>query len=754
MKKRIAKLIHENTGSSMVIVIVAMAFVGILGATILWMSLNNYFMKATDTKHKESFYSAEMVMEQVIAGLQKDASNAINTSYVAVMQGYSNKNESQRKGQFRDEYILALSKSLQGASPTKFDLGKLIAYVDTGLLNGTTRILSSTNCDMEKYESYIVLKDLDLVFEDDRGYVSKIHTDIVLDTPMIDFTQSSAVPDLFKYAIIANDSLHDTNTNSTIINGSVYGGENGISISGNMTIQNADRVVTDKDISLVMAGAKLKIGGSDVNDQPSVWAENLCVNNNGKMTLHGQSYIADDLTIGGNGASVQLEREYYGYGNSLTASEQSSSIVINGLNSTLNMTQLDKLLIAGHSYIGTKKAVEAIDPTVSANAPFTGNSDILMGESIAVKGNQIAYLVPDECIDVLNGVARGSNPMTLDKDNEIKTNAILYQGSVDDTYAEVDFDKILSGRSVPLNTYTTSFKRIYCPWTGTGETLVYYYLVMDEASANSYFEHYYGYKKDKLDQYFSIYTSGGIQSNNAFTRIDMQGNWMKSASDGTTDSVLETATPMPTLELGAESERYKFMFDALKAKLVTNYFEVTEPEKAKSVFDNLIKKSELQTFTALNGAVSTFAIEGIGKAGRPVSINAIVADSDYTYNEPGTYPADADQKETRLIVATGDVTIESDYCGLIIAGGTISIEPGVSAVYSATDEDAKKEITKVLQCPITAGGNEYKPIDFFENGGDYILNGTLIEEVSDDIAVKGPAVDFSTVVRYENWLKQ
>ena len=753
MRKKIAKFIHENTGSSMVIVIVAMAFVGILGATILWMSLNNYFMKATDTKHKESFYSAEMVMEQIIAGLQKDASDAINLSYAAVMQGYSNKNESQRKGQFRDEYILALHKALQGATPDKFDLDKLKAYVDVGLLNGTTRILTSTNCDMVKYESYIVLKDLDLEFEDDRGYVSKIHTDIVLDTPMIDFTQSSTMPDLFTYALIANESLQDTNTNATVIDGSIYGGEKGITISGNMTIQNAEKIVTDADISLVRSSAELKLGGSSAEDKPAIWAENISADA-GNLTVHGQAFIADDLTISGTGTKVNLEEEYYGYGNSVAASDQSSAIVINGINSTLDMTQLDNMLVAGHSYIGTKSAVEAIDPSVSGDAIYANNSDIMMGESIAIKGNQIAYLVPDECIDVLDGVARGSNPMTLAKDEEIRNNVTHYAGSTENSYDEVDFDKILSGRSVPLNSYTTTFKRIYCPWTGTGETLVYYYLVMDETSANNYFENYYGYKKDKLDQYFNIYTNGGIKSNNAFTRINMQGNWMRAADDVVGTSSLEVATPMTTAELANESERYGLMFGALKAKLVTNYFEVTDPEKAKSVFENLVKKTDLETFSAAHGSVKTFTVPGTGKLGRPVSINAIVADSDYTYDEGGVYPADVDTKRTRLIVATGDVKIKKDFCGLIIAGGNITVDNGVTAIYSATDEDSKEELTKVLQCEYDTGTEKIRPIDFFVNGGDYILNGTLIDIVSEEEATKGPAVDFSAVVRYENWLKQ
>ena len=64
---------RRNRGSSIVIVIIAMAMIGILATTLLWMSYINYKIKVNDIRNKNSFYSAEMVMEQIVAGLQKEA---------------------------------------------------------------------------------------------------------------------------------------------------------------------------------------------------------------------------------------------------------------------------------------------------------------------------------------------------------------------------------------------------------------------------------------------------------------------------------------------------------------------------------------------------------------------------------------------------------------------------------------------------------------------------------------------------------
>lgn len=47
-----------NKGSAMVVVIIAMAFIGILASVLMYMSLLNYQMKANNLQAKDNFYSA------------------------------------------------------------------------------------------------------------------------------------------------------------------------------------------------------------------------------------------------------------------------------------------------------------------------------------------------------------------------------------------------------------------------------------------------------------------------------------------------------------------------------------------------------------------------------------------------------------------------------------------------------------------------------------------------------------------------
>ena len=80
------------------------------------------------------------------------------------------------------------------------------------------------------------------------------------------------------------------------------------------------------------------------------------------------------------------------------------------------LNELKNLTLAGNSYISLTKANDGI--TSEDGVSNTGVQDVMMGQSIAVKSDQLAYLVPALCIGVdasgktvLNGA---SNPITLE----------------------------------------------------------------------------------------------------------------------------------------------------------------------------------------------------------------------------------------------------------------------------------------------------------------------------------------------------
>lgn len=87
------------------------------------------------------------------------------------------------------------------------------------------------------------------------------------------------------------------------------------------------------------------------------------------------------------------------------------------------MSGVNTLMLAGRAYIGTNTTKKELDQNAEAvangDAAKKNEKAVLMGESITVKGGQIAYLVPTECLGVYNGeTIIGQNPVTQDVANK------------------------------------------------------------------------------------------------------------------------------------------------------------------------------------------------------------------------------------------------------------------------------------------------------------------------------------------------
>lgn len=94
--------------------------------------------------------------------------------------------------------------------------------------------------------------------------------------------------------------------------------------------------------------------------------------------------MADDLSLNGDNCNITIKGKYLGFGsnNALTSNPSgkastSSAIIVNGRNCTLDMTDINYLLLAGKAYV-----------------KLTEDSSYVTGDSMGLKGNQEIYLVP------------------------------------------------------------------------------------------------------------------------------------------------------------------------------------------------------------------------------------------------------------------------------------------------------------------------------------------------------------------------
>jgi hypothetical protein len=284
--------------------------------------------------------------------------------------------------------------------------------------------------------------------------------------------------------------------------------------------------------------------------------------------------------------------------------------------------------------------------------------------------------------------------------------------------------------------------------TTNGETLVYYYLTFnDENTANAYFQAYYAENSAYMLEYLDFY-SNGIQMDNPelMLRLQLAGNVLK-YDESTSVSTLQSNTLVNASDkLESASEQYERIHNALCTKLVSSYAELTNVHTTDLtndiVFDNIVNESAMTTFinTYYSGVLaggSRFYVfdDGLNSA-RAVVVDNDTTNETYEYSAtPGSY-----MENVRLIIATGDVRIDSNFDGLVLTNGTVTLANNVSV---SSNNNYVKE---ALRLTTSEGGNTYSVIEFLRDGTDLLTVDGSGEEPE--------SVQLADLVVYENWKKE
>lgn len=770
----------DNRGASLIMVVIAMAIVAVLAVTVLWMALINRQMKVTNKKNTDNFYSAEGVLDQICAGLQGEVSKAYKAGYSDVMQNYSTLSESSRQNKFNTTFKNSIKTSLSG-DPKYYKVETLISYVDKKLTQepkgekGPYAEIKTTSHvdDNENHgkllvnENNLILKGIYVKYTDDKGYDSVIKTDISLNVPTMKFSASGAVPDLFAYSLIGNTGLEvDTNTE---INGSVFAGNpylTGLSDDDetSVTIPAKKTLTVDKSSTFIASG-DLNIGDAkanassnsrfDVSKQCQLWAGNIYVNG-ANATLQGNTYVKDDLTLKCVNSDVTLgndkkDTRYVGFGDGDTDAKDSSAIIINGKGSSLDMSNLDSLMVAGYAYVKTS----SLQPISGEN-----NQNITTGESISVKGNQIAYLVPAECIGTDgNGKYAKSlynkNPLTYAEYKKIAKEKDESNGN-EKKYTEINLEVVGSKLGWPLKTYMSDsdvnscIRKVFVQsQTGSNDDgLVYYYVNLPADKAAKYYEDYYNTDKlgeNKLTKYTNFYTKKIKVGNNA-ANIFTAGNY--SIFDGADDAKELSLHTGNKEGIYAQSASLSKTYDALNKKLVTEADRLQgvrdiNPGRTNNycLFDNLIDTSK-DTATGMT-KISKFL--GIGNDKKEITANvkvngkyykAVVVDNE----KKNAYKYDSSEGDNvSLIIATGDVEVSDKFKGTIIAKGKITLQNGASEINN-NSQDVFRAL--LMQKNGTSDDAMYL-YNIFVDGK--ALLGDDAKDIDD--------LDYTKLITYQNWTK-
>ena len=793
LQKKLWNRKRRNSGSSIVIVIIAMAMIGILATTLLWMSYVNYKIKVNDIRNKNSFYSAETVMEQIVAGLQKETSDSVAVAYQEVLSNWETlENETNRYSTFASMYLDTLVKHLRDSEKGDGYYGRdiLEGYVDTTIWknvnqtawdNGTDEADAAKAPVMELVNgNSLILRNVFVSYtEGDR--LSIVSTDLCLDVPEIVFTQSGSIDDLYDYLLIGNQGISLTKGSGQVTgDGSIYAGidettaKGGIVINpaSSLAINNGRYVISKGEIDVVGPGAGFIVRDARETGS-SVYAKSLDLQS-GMISLDSKTYIANDLTLSGNGSKATLTKEYYGYGTSVatglegypTDQENSSAIIINGQNSTVDMSGVNTLMLAGRAYIGTNTTKKELDQNTAAAVEDAGKKNekaVLMGESITVKGGQIAYLVPTECLGVYNGETLiGQNPLTQDQATKMQA----YKDQYGEEFREVDFTRPvgrLGGETLASFGVADMdhIRKVSTQYVGGGtesKSLTYYYLVMDADDAARYYQTYYQQdnNKEMIDNYFKKYATGGIllgdytSKQNSYTilgnalvsdALSQSGVSLFTSADTTTD---RTLTPAEVFQKSADiANVYKGLTtnlseDGASASPLQNVFEsVIKKEITMKQEDGSEQKEPIQKYLMDNGGTMEFTTED--------GLKGIITTGNYTLSS-----ATGGASNIRLIVSLGDIVIDRNFTGLAIAKGTITID-GATHNGAASLKRNKMELYKVLNATTGVEGDTITPMAFFVNGETSLADG--VQEASTDDA-GNLNIDYTEIVRYMNWEKR
>ena len=721
---------NDNRGSSILMVILVAAGIGVMAAIALWVSLRNGQMKTTDAEIKESFYSAEGVLEQVKAGVKEKAEAAYkeavtkdlenfakygNSSQTPAGAASSTVSEKARRAEdFKKNFKDTFKRSIDRGSEGEYNIKSISNLVDQNLLNSPTypyAVVSAMKTGLsgdigivKDEDDKLVLKGIRVRYVSEDEQVSEIVTDITVAVPKPDVVSGTSDLDLFEYAIIGDKGV-EVIAGHVDIKGSVYAGFSD-ALNKQAFVAKSYTNVGLYDKTLIANGTINIANNASLKASPNqkIWAGGILLDG-GRAELTGASYVADDLTLSGERSSAKISGVYKGYGNDKNVAGSSSAIIINGKDSSIDMSGAKEVALAGYSYIATGNE-KLRDRYSQGNA--NNNVDIKMGESIAVKGNQIAYLMPGEWIgtDSNKESKFGHNPLSYDEYKRL----LNERDSSGKNYVLVDTKarayktgKTFEDYGVTKSDLDANYTKIFVQSiTGISSDGLVYFYVADKNRA------------EELKKHTDYYT-GTIKSA-AEANIKTVGNYTLYDNDlvvlpGKTSTIVGTGKFIKT-------------FRALCTNLTT---KVKAGQRENEVFNNIINEAVLRGYLA-------------GVVKKEVSVNgvkAVITSGNYDYN--------SSSGDVRLIVANGDVTVKRNFTGTIIANGKVTVN---SAGEIKSDDSGI--IKNLISEPLTAGGSDYF-YKVFRDGEAFAASGSTVS--GNDLFADG-SVDLSKLVSYSNWKKK
>jgi|GEM_PF-482520 len=688
------KYFNNKKGSTLVLLVMAIAVITILGTAVLGVTMMNLKIKKANTAIKQSFYLSE-------SGLDKAYDRAYDIVVDAINQ--SNSEAQSFLQEFTPEKLEELIEYSKDREPIDPENEKYLVYIKDSDGDSIADSYNETNIQKDAEDTFyseyktnidaninklagnytvageddnkvvVVLTNkvwlgdketgeltlkLESTYKNKDNIQKETAVNLVLSTPEYStpYTISTELIPVNQYwtKMLTAKNLYIKN-NSTF-NGDVYVSNNlkMNSSSTASTIANFNDILAVKgeDGTSLIGGIELKAANSTLNSK-NVYANNIWLNGTGSaFNSSGIGvYVKDDLEMNNTKQSVNIAGSYYGFGyggmDGLGDNTQNSAIIINSDDistdggSSLNINK--DLYLLGTAYIQNLKKddVDAIYAT---------------GESISIRGNYLAYSIPLNTEDYSNPadekyIAPGSDEhLDLEKLKGDNVTFELYE---------------------PLPPVITKYKSgatIY-PWDKS-EYLYFYNKKTEGTGSNELNLGGDNITVGTVDSDKMITLGAGIDSGKIDYSIDTEGKFNVS------DYYLGSYWDDEQKDWKNEYDLYIKYFGAseLMGTEELRFADQVKPIDDTNKKDEIYKSGVLYNMPDVTYSMSAGDYEGLLVTNKPIVMSGTV-------------------NFTGLIVTSNNITIDGDldYKGTIICGGDITINGTSKITY---DEGVVKKYVK------------------------------------------------------------
>lgn len=595
----------------------------------------------------------------------------------------------------------------------------------------------------------------------------------------IDFKNDDKVGTLCfaDYSLVGNGGIILPKNASATISGSAYAGT-GASAKGTALTIN-------EGASLTMGGGYFVCGGNIEADNnsglsvnnTSLWAKNINVSDGVTINSNAASFnLQDDLTVDGENSEVNINGSFFGFGYeegnlAKQRPNYSSAIIVNGLNSHITFGTLGQLYVAGRAYI-----------------KFSDDRAYATGESSAVNINQEIYMIPAKLLtngsknpSALNDSAASGVKFTCDiNENNFFAYDLLASEKYESRNAYFDIDGNLVDEST-LETDSTTHLITDANIRANSKTY-YYFKFKDDYARNQYanlildeteFESYISGKSDDYKdnarklrkQIIAAKDSFKGLTNSSITGVAINTPGAFSQITSSSGSTLSAAE----LKIKAASTDRALRYDVLN-KILANPLKSDEESgwyTSRADLQNDLSSRNPAKYNSIN--LSNYTLGDVfGNIINEEGIEELLrSGAGPTYSYPrftdGSHYAvyklnSADPTETLkistvgfasgLVVCTGNVDVDVDFSGVILAKGKVTVESGCKVSNGYTEASFKTAMEGWMNSANEADGTLRNGYDIghifrFYNSKTTTTSGTLTVD----------KMTYRDMVRIDKWRK-